>query len=83
MVGLAMSYALKITQFLNSLVRQTVEVETNIISVERVLEYANLSSESPDVVESHRPASSWPADGGISSRNYSMRYRESLDLARN
>jgi len=42
MVGLAMSYALQITQSLNWIVRQTVEVETNIVSVERVLEYAEL-----------------------------------------
>src|SRR3954449_6158246 len=34
MVGLAMSYALQITQSLNWIVRQTVEVETNIVSVE-------------------------------------------------
>ena len=80
MVGLAMSYALQITQFLNSLVRQTVEVETNIISVERVLEYANLPSEAPEVIENKRPASSWPADGAVSFTDYSMRYREGLDL---
>jgi ATP-binding cassette subfamily C (CFTR/MRP) protein 1 len=41
-VGLAMSYALQITQSLNWIVRQTVEVETNIVSVERTLEYSNL-----------------------------------------
>ncbi|THC93377.1 hypothetical protein EYZ11_007134 [Aspergillus tanneri] len=80
MVGLAMSYALQITQFLNSLVRQTVEVETNIISVERVLEYANLPSEAPEVIESKRPASSWPADGAVSFEDFSTRYREGLDL---
>ncbi|KAG0652328.1 cadmium factor [Hyphodiscus hymeniophilus] len=44
LVGLAMSYALQITQSLNWIVRQTVEVETNIVSVERVLEYARLPS---------------------------------------
>ena len=44
-VGLAMSYALQITQSLNWIVRQTVEVETNIVSVERVLEYAELPIE--------------------------------------
>lgn len=80
MVGLAMSYALQITQFLNSLVRQTVEVETNIISVERVLEYASLPSEAPTMIEDKRPPSSWPVDGTVSFEDYSMRYRENLDL---
>ena len=47
-VGLAMSYALQITQSLNWIVRQTVEVETNIVSVERTLEYSALrTSPSP------------------------------------
>ncbi|KAA8641843.1 hypothetical protein EYZ11_011255 [Aspergillus tanneri] len=80
MVGLAMSYALQITQSLNWIVRQTVEVETNIVSVERVLEYANLPSEAPEVIFKHRPAIGWPAQGAVSFNNYSTRYRPGLDL---
>ncbi|KAL1967684.1 hypothetical protein VTN77DRAFT_2941 [Rasamsonia byssochlamydoides] len=80
MVGLAMSYALQITQSLNWIVRQTVEVETNIVSVERVLEYANLPSEAPDVIFKNRPGISWPAHGGVVFQNYSTRYRPGLDL---
>ncbi|KAL2818465.1 P-loop containing nucleoside triphosphate hydrolase protein [Aspergillus cavernicola] len=80
MVGLAMSYALQITQSLNWIVRQTVEVETNIVSVERVLEYASLPSEAPEVIFKNRPAIGWPAQGSVSFQNYSTRYREGLDL---
>ncbi|KAL4890362.1 P-loop containing nucleoside triphosphate hydrolase protein [Aspergillus ambiguus] len=80
MVGLAMSYALQITQSLNWIVRQTVEVETNIVSVERVLEYANLPSEAPEVIFKHRPAIGWPAQGAVSFKGYSTRYRPGLDL---
>lgn len=80
MVGLSMSYALQITQSLNWIVRQTVEVETNIVSVERVLEYARLPSEAPEVIHRHRPPISWPAKGGVQFNNYSTRYREGLDL---
>ncbi|CAG8043220.1 unnamed protein product [Penicillium salamii] len=80
MVGLAMSYALQITQSLNWIVRQTVEVETNIVSVERVLEYANLPSEAPDVIFKRRPAIGWPAQGAVSFNDYSTRYRPGLDL---
>jgi hypothetical protein len=39
----------QITQSLNSIVRLSGEVETGIVLVERVLEYARLSSEAPDV----------------------------------
>ncbi|CUS10944.1 unnamed protein product [Tuber aestivum] len=80
MVGLSMSYALQITQSLNWIVRQTVEVETNIVSVERVLEYAALPSEAPEVIPSQRPSTSWPANGAVSFHNYSTRYRPGLDL---
>lgn len=80
LVGLAMSYALQITSALNWIVRQTVEVETNIVSVERVLEYARLPSEAPEIIPNKRPPVSWPARGELEFSGYSTRYREGLDL---
>ncbi|EMC96931.1 hypothetical protein BAUCODRAFT_433092 [Baudoinia panamericana UAMH 10762] len=80
LVGLAMSYALQITQSLNWIVRQTVEVETNIVSVERVLEYAHLPPEAPEIISKNRPPNSWPSKGAVSFNGYSTRYRPGLDL---
>ncbi|OJD38972.1 abc metal ion transporter [Diplodia corticola] len=80
MVGLAMSYALQITQSLNWIVRQTVEVETNIVSVERVLEYARLPSEAPDIISKNRPPIAWPSNGAVKFNDFSTRYRPGLDL---
>lgn len=80
LVGLAMSYALQITQSLNWIVRQTVEVETNIVSVERVLEYAALPSEAPEIISKKRPPISWPSQGAVTFNNFSARYRPGLDL---
>ncbi len=79
-VGLALSYGLQITTSLNWIVRQTVEVETNIVSVERVLEYAELPSEAPEIIHRSRPPVSWPSRGEVEFNNYSARYREGLDL---
>ena len=78
MVGLAMSYALQITTSLNWIVRQTVEVETNIVSVERVLEYARLPSEAPEVIPRNRPKISWPAHGEVEFKDYWTKYRPEL-----
>ncbi|CAH0022950.1 unnamed protein product [Clonostachys rhizophaga] len=79
-VGLAMSYALQITTALNWIVRQTVEVETNIVAVERVLEYSALTPEAPEIIPNRRPPVAWPARGDLDFVNYSTRYREGLDL---
>ena len=75
-----MSYALQITQSLNWIVRQTVEVETNIVSVERALEYARLPSEAAEVIPDKRPPIVWPQKGAVSFSNYSTRYRHNLEL---
>jgi ATP-binding cassette subfamily C (CFTR/MRP) protein 1 len=81
MIGLAMSYALQITQALNWLVRISVEVETNVVSVERVLDYTtNLDQEAADIVPENRPSASWPKDGAVEFDQYSMRYRPGLKL---
>lgn len=80
MVGLSVSYALQITQSLNWIVRMTVEVETNIVSVERVLEYSELTPEAPEIIEDNRPPKSWPENGEVVFNNYSTRYRPELDL---
>lgn len=80
MIGLSLSYALQITQSLNWIVRMTVEVETNIVSVERIKEYSEIKSEAPAIVEDNRPPESWPAEGDIKFENYSTRYRTGLDL---
>lgn len=50
------------------------------MSVERVLEYARLPSEAPDVIHRHRPATSWPAQGAVKYIGYSTRYRPGLDF---
>ncbi|SCU77718.1 LAFA_0A03048g1_1 [Lachancea sp. 'fantastica'] len=79
MVGLLMSCALQVTSRLMWIVRMSVQLETNIVSVERIVEYCKLPSEAPPIVEKHRPEKNWPARGSIKFENYSTRYRSNLD----
>ena len=64
-VGLMMTYALQITSFLNFLVRTTSEIETNIVSVERINEYAELKSEASWEIPETKPSPCWPRNGNI------------------
>ncbi|GME82213.1 unnamed protein product [Ambrosiozyma monospora] len=80
LVGLAVSYALQVTQSLNWIVRMTVDIESNIVSVERVVEYSKLTPEAPSIIEDKRPSTQWPFNGVINFKNYSTRYRPELDL---
>ncbi|XP_043568891.1 canalicular multispecific organic anion transporter 1 isoform X1 [Chiloscyllium plagiosum] len=79
LVGLSISYALNVTQALNWLVRQTSELETNIVAVERVSEYTELDNEAPWTTD-HQPEKSWPNKGEIKFLDYKVRYRPELDL---
>ncbi|XP_044159893.1 multidrug resistance-associated protein 1-like isoform X2 [Bufo gargarizans] len=81
LVGLSVSYALQVTTYLNWLVRMSSELETNIVAVERVKEYADLEQEAPWTLQQTAPESNWPHEGKIEFRNFCLRYREDLDLA--
>ncbi|KAM4656295.1 multidrug resistance-associated protein 1 isoform 6-T8 [Amazona ochrocephala] len=80
LVGLSVSYSLQITAYLNWLVRMSSELETNIVAVERVKEYAEMEKEAEWSIEQTAPASTWPEEGKIEFRGYGLRYREDLDL---
>uniref|UniRef100_A0A4W3ID60 ABC-type glutathione-S-conjugate transporter n=1 Tax=Callorhinchus milii TaxID=7868 RepID=A0A4W3ID60_CALMI len=79
LVGLSISYALNVTQVLNWLVRQTAELETNIVSVERVSEYTRMQNEGAWVSDC-RPPQGWPVEGRIQFVDYKARYRPELEL---
>ncbi|KAK3107159.1 hypothetical protein FSP39_008334 [Pinctada imbricata] len=80
LVGLSVSYALQITSALNMLVRQTADMETYVVSVERMKEYSETETEAEWVRSFKRPPHDWPQRGYVSFHDYKTRYREGLDL---
>lgn len=64
-VGLMITYAMQITQALFMLVRSTSEIEANIVSVERIHEYAQLTPEAPWEIPDRKPPVQWPTKGTI------------------
>ncbi|KAF9306091.1 Multidrug resistance-associated protein 1 [Mortierella antarctica] len=81
--GLALSFALTITQSVNWLIRRWCELLNLLVNVERLREYTELQTEAPE--ESSKAGlvlvpSSWPHQGRIVFEHYSTRYREGLDL---
>ncbi|XP_070707850.1 ATP-binding cassette sub-family C member 3 isoform X1 [Pempheris klunzingeri] len=80
LVGLSVSYALQVTMSLNWMVRMTSDLENNIVAVERVKEYSETKTEAPWEVEDKKPPPEWPMMGNVEFHDYSVRYREGLDL---
>ncbi|XP_013177998.1 PREDICTED: multidrug resistance-associated protein 1 isoform X1 [Papilio xuthus] len=74
LVGLSVSYALQITQTLNWLVRMTSEVETNIVAVERIKEYAETEQEAAWTV-GNGPGATWPETGALQLERLTLGYR--------
>ncbi|EDV26556.1 uncharacterized protein TRIADDRAFT_50060 [Trichoplax adhaerens] len=79
-VGLSITYALQMTDELNWMVRQSSDLETNIVAVERVKEYSEITKEASWYVDEENLSSDWPSHGDITFNNFKVRYRADLDL---
>ncbi|XP_043748469.1 ATP-binding cassette sub-family C member 4-like isoform X1 [Cervus elaphus] len=73
-VGLVLSLTITLTSMFQWCVRQSVEVENMMISVERVIEYTDLVKEAPWELE-YRPPPSWPNKGVISFNYVNFRHK--------
>ncbi|CAG5118189.1 unnamed protein product [Candidula unifasciata] len=80
LVGLSVSYALQVTSTLNELVQNSTQLESNVVSVERIVEYSRLPQEPAWEVPSKEIDDDWPRRGDIVFHTYSTRYRPDLDL---
>lgn len=60
-------------------VRVSSDLESNIVSLERIVEYTNLETEAARVTDV-KPKRDWPDAGEIEIDNLKVRYRPGLDL---
>ena len=60
-----------------------VELETNVVAVERVQEYTLVPTEAPRIIPNNRPDKTWPQRGEVNFQRYSCRYRDGLPLVLN
>lgn len=67
--GLAVTYGINLNVLQASVIWNICNAENKMISVERILQYTNLASESPLVIENCRPPRNWPETGTISFQN--------------
>ena len=60
----------------NWLVRSASEVEQNIVSVERMLQYIELKPEAPYEIPETQPEGAWPMEGRVEFRYFFLCWRK-------
>lgn len=76
-VGLAITQVISLVGLTQWGIRQTSELENQMVSVERVLEYSNLpSEEGSGNAEKIKASSGWPSEGNITFKDLSLFYND-------
>ncbi|XP_036773815.2 ATP-binding cassette sub-family C member 6 isoform X1 [Manis pentadactyla] len=81
LVGFSVSAALQVTQTLQWAVRSWTDLESSIVSVERMKDYAWTPKEAPWRLPTCAARPPWPHRGQIEFRDFGLRYRPELPLA--
>ncbi|XP_021755169.1 putative ABC transporter C family member 15 isoform X1 [Chenopodium quinoa] len=76
--GLAVTYGINLNVLQASVIWNICNAENKMISVERVLQYTELNSEAPMIIDDCRPPNNWPTTGTITFQNLQIRYAEHL-----
>lgn len=78
--AIVLSKITSLTLIMTRIMTTACQIETDIVSVERVREYSQLPSEARDIIPDSKTDENWPQQGEIAFKNYSTRYRDGLDL---
>lgn len=77
LIGLALTYALQITQYISFTIRLVSETQLQMNAVERILEYTDRKPEEYEAAwETKEKLNNWPEGGEFSLENISYQYRE-------
>lgn len=79
MAGIALFYARSFLENIYWFIRQYTQVEMNLNSVERVIEYIEIEQEPPAIIEGSRPPAAWPTTAAIEVNDLVIRYAPELD----
>ncbi|ONK71139.1 uncharacterized protein A4U43_C04F5110 [Asparagus officinalis] len=80
LAGLAATYGLNLNVLQAWVIWNLCNVENKMISVERVLQFSNISSEAPLVIQNCRPEKDWPRCGTVEIDNLYVRYNPGRPL---
>ncbi|CAM8990670.1 unnamed protein product [Rhodiola kirilowii] len=80
LAGLAVTYGLNLNMLQAWVIWNLCNLESKIISVERIFQYTNIKSEPPLFIEGSRPDTSWPSNGEIKLRDLKVRYAPHMPL---
>ncbi|RLN87100.1 hypothetical protein BBJ28_00022786, partial [Nothophytophthora sp. Chile5] len=79
LAGVSLTYAFSVTQSLNWSVRMLSQLQTQMVSVERIQNYTTMDTEAElTSVGKLPPAKEWPSAGTIEFRDVNLRYRPGL-----
>uniref|UniRef100_UPI0005CAB691 ABC transporter C family member 3-like n=1 Tax=Fragaria vesca subsp. vesca TaxID=101020 RepID=UPI0005CAB691 len=80
LAGLAATYGLNLSVLQAWVIWNLCNVENKMISVERILQFTNIPSEAPLVIEDCIPNPEWPTDGKIELKNLNVQYDPALPM---
>ncbi|KAG6748476.1 hypothetical protein POTOM_048399 [Populus tomentosa] len=79
-VGLSLSYGLSLNSVLFWCIYLSCFVENRMVSVERIKQFTNISSEAAWKIEDSVPPPNWPAIGNVDLKDLQVRYRPNTPL---
>ncbi|CAL4956364.1 unnamed protein product [Urochloa decumbens] len=78
LAGLAATYGLNLNVLQAWVIWNLCDVENKMISVERILQFSNIPSESPLVIQEYRPMATWPWYGTIQIDGLQIKYNHDM-----